>query len=39
MHGLMRKLVANMAEGVSKGFKTVLEINGVGYRADVQGTI
>ena len=39
VHGLMRKLVANMAEGVSKGFKTVLEINGVGYRADVKGSL
>ncbi len=36
LHGLMRKLVANMAEGVSKGFTRVLEINGVGYRADVR---
>lgn len=36
-HGLMRKLIANMAEGVSKGFTRVLEINGVGYRADVKG--
>ena len=36
MHGLVRKLVANMAEGVSKGFTRVLEINGVGYRAEVQ---
>jgi len=39
VHGLVRKLVANMAEGVSKGFKTVLEINGVGYRADVKGSL
>lgn len=38
VHGLMRKLVANMAEGVSKGFSRVLEINGVGYRAEVRGT-
>ena len=38
VHGLMRKLVANMAEGVSKGFTRVLEINGVGYRAEVQGS-
>ena len=38
MHGLVRKLVANMAEGVGKGFTRVLEINGVGYRAEVQGT-
>jgi large subunit ribosomal protein L6 len=37
LHGLMRKLIANMAEGVSKGFTRVLEINGVGYRADVKG--
>jgi large subunit ribosomal protein L6 len=36
-HGLMRKLIANMAEGVSKGFSRVLEINGVGYRAEVKG--
>ncbi|HEY2664009.1 MAG TPA: 50S ribosomal protein L6 [Candidatus Binataceae bacterium] len=36
-HGLYRKLIANMAEGVSKGFSKVLEINGVGYRADVRG--
>jgi large subunit ribosomal protein L6 len=39
VHGLMRKLAANMAEGVSKGFRTVLEINGVGYRADVKGSL
>ena len=38
LHGLMRKLVANMAEGVSKGFTRVLEINGVGYRAEVRGS-
>jgi large subunit ribosomal protein L6 len=38
VHGLMRKLVANMAEGVSKGFSRVLEINGVGYRAELRGT-
>lgn len=37
MHGLMRKLVANMVQGVSKGFSRVLEINGVGYRAEVKG--
>ncbi len=36
-HGLIRKLVANMAEGVSKSFTRVLEINGVGYRAEVKG--
>lgn len=37
-HGLVRKLIANMATGVSKGFSRVLEINGVGYRAEVKGT-
>jgi large subunit ribosomal protein L6 len=36
-HGLMRSLVANMIEGVSKGFSKALEIQGVGYRAAVQG--
>lgn len=38
-HGLMRKLIANMTEGVSKGFTRVLEINGVGYRAEVRGNL
>jgi large subunit ribosomal protein L6 len=33
----MRKLVANMVEGVGKGFSRVLEINGVGYRAEAKG--
>jgi large subunit ribosomal protein L6 len=37
LHGLTRKLIANMAEGVSKGFTRVLDINGVGYRAEVRG--
>jgi large subunit ribosomal protein L6 len=37
LHGLMRKLIANMVEGVGKGFTRVLEINGVGYRAEVKG--
>jgi large subunit ribosomal protein L6 len=32
LHGLTRSLLANMVEGVSKGFEKVLEINGVGYR-------
>jgi large subunit ribosomal protein L6 len=36
-HGLMRKLIANMVEGVGKGFTRVLEINGVGYRAEAKG--
>jgi large subunit ribosomal protein L6 len=38
LHGLTRKLLANMVEGVSRGFSRVLEINGVGYRAEVRGT-
>jgi large subunit ribosomal protein L6 len=36
LHGLMRKLIANMVEGVGKGFTRVLEINGVGYRAEAK---
>jgi large subunit ribosomal protein L6 len=39
VHGLTRKLVANMVEGVSKGFTRVLEINGVGYRAEARGNV
>lgn len=37
-HGLMRTLVANMVEGVSKGFEKKLEIVGIGYRSEVKGT-
>lgn len=37
MWGLQRSLVGNMVEGVSNGFTRELEINGVGYRAQVQG--
>ncbi len=37
LHGLTRTLVANMVEGVTKGFEKALEINGVGYRAQKQG--
>lgn len=37
LHGLCRTLVANMVEGVSTGFQRRLEIQGVGYRAAVQG--
>ncbi|MCP4203140.1 MAG: 50S ribosomal protein L6 [bacterium] len=36
-HGLMRALVANAVTGAHEGFSKVLEINGVGYRAEVQG--
>ena len=35
--GLVRRLVINMLQGVTQGFSRVLEINGVGYRADVRG--
>jgi large subunit ribosomal protein L6 len=38
LHGLTRSLVANMVEGVTKGFSKTLEIQGVGYRASLRGT-
>ena len=37
--GMSRTMVANMVQGVSDGFKKELEINGVGYRAAVQGNV
>lgn len=37
LHGLTRTLIANMVEGVTKGYEKKLEINGVGYRAQKQG--
>ncbi len=37
LHGLTRALIANMVEGVTKGFQIELEIQGVGYRAQKQG--
>jgi len=37
MHGLTRTIVNNLVEGVTKGFEKALEINGVGYRAEVKG--
>jgi large subunit ribosomal protein L6 len=37
LHGLTRTLVANMVEGVTKGFEKPLEIQGVGYRAALRG--
>ena len=37
LHGLFRSLIHNMVVGVSIGFKKSLEINGIGYRANVQG--
>ncbi len=38
LHGLTRSLVANMVEGVTKGFEKRLEIHGMGYRAMLEGT-
>jgi large subunit ribosomal protein L6 len=38
LHGLTRTLIANMVEGVTKGFEKRLELQGVGYRAAMQGT-
>jgi len=39
IHGLTRKLIGNMVDGVTKGFTRVLEINGVGYRAEARGNV
>ena len=38
LHGLTRTLIANMVEGVTKGFEKRLELQGVGYRAAMQGS-
>ena len=38
LHGLTRTLIANMVEGVSKGYTKELEVNGVGYRAQKNGS-
>jgi large subunit ribosomal protein L6 len=38
LHGLTRSLIANMVEGVTKGFEKRLEIQGVGYRAQLKGS-
>lgn len=37
LHGLSRALIANMVKGVSDGFEKTLELQGVGYRAQMQG--
>ncbi len=39
MHGLYRALIANMVEGVSKGYETKQELVGVGFKAEVEGQI
>jgi len=36
LHGMTRALINNMVVGVSTGFQRILEVNGVGYRAEVQ---
>lgn len=38
-HGLTRTLINNMVTGVTKGFERALEINGVGYRAEIKGDV
>ena len=38
LHGLTRTLIANMIVGVTEGFKKELQVNGVGYRVQKQGT-
>ena len=37
LHGMTRALISNMVVGVSQGFEKVLEVNGVGYRAELNG--
>jgi large subunit ribosomal protein L6 len=37
LHGTTRAVIANMVRGVSTGFEVVLEVDGVGYRAEMQG--
>jgi large subunit ribosomal protein L6 len=37
VHGLTRSLIQNMVDGVTKGFEKKLEVNGVGYRFQIQG--
>ena len=39
LHGLRRTLLANCVEGVSKGFSKTLEVNGVGFKVAVKGSI
>ena len=39
LHGLTRSLINNMVVGVTAGFQKVLQINGVGYRAEVSGKV
>ncbi len=39
LQGLTRTLIANMIKGVGQGFERILEINGVGYRVELQGNV
>ncbi len=39
LHGITRTLITNMIQGSVEGFKKVLEINGVGYRANLKGQV
>jgi large subunit ribosomal protein L6 len=39
LHGMIRAIINNMVVGVSKGFEKLLEVNGVGYRAEMEGAI
>lgn len=39
LHGLSRTLIANLIIGVTKGFERILDISGVGYRAEVKGNV
>jgi len=39
LHGLYRSLINNMIVGVSEGYKIVMELNGVGYKAAIQGQV
>ena len=39
LHGLTRTLISNMVTGVTKGFERVLEITGVGYKAEAKGEV
>jgi large subunit ribosomal protein L6 len=38
LHGMTRAIINNMVTGVSQGFEKVLEVNGVGYRAEMSGS-
>lgn len=39
LHGLTRQIIFNMVKGTTEGFERALEINGVGYRAELIGTV